>query len=134
MKAQETSVNPFMTQIFHRISFNTWHNYMLKSEKRKKMREPRFGAAGLLPARAAGDVGLDDTQMEKVIVQREPELVEYTSEEEEHLSGSKHGRSGAMGGGSGTESFGDEADQLLKNVDKTPHMHRLKTRLLKSTA
>ena len=122
-------MNPFMTQIFHRISFNTWHNFMLKSVKRKKMREPRFGAAEV-----EDDVGLDETIMEKVIVQREPEHVEYTSEEEEHLSGSKHGRSGAMGGGSGTESFGDDADQLLKNVDKTPHMHRLKTRLLKSTA
>ena len=35
-----------MTQIFHRISFNTWHNYMLKIEKKKLIREKRL-AAGL---------------------------------------------------------------------------------------
>ena len=70
--------------------------------------------------------------MEKVLVQREPELVEYTSEEDE-VSLSKHGRSGAVGG-SGSDSFGEDGDQLLKNMDKTPAMHRLRTRLLKSTA
>ena len=60
MKAQETSVNPFMTQIFHRISFNTWHNYMLKNEKRKKIREQRQ-AAGLAAEEGALDTLLDET-------------------------------------------------------------------------
>ena len=71
--------------------------------------------------------------MEKVLVQRDSELVEYTSEEDEGLSLSKHGKSGALGG-SGTESLGDDGDQLLKNMDKTPAMHRAMTKLMKSTA
>ena len=60
MKAQETSVNPFMTQIFHRISFNTWHNFMLKNEKRKKIKEQRL-AAGLNTEDGAIDTLLDET-------------------------------------------------------------------------
>ena len=36
MKAQETSVNPFITQIFHRISFNTWYQYLLKTKADKR--------------------------------------------------------------------------------------------------
>ena len=48
MKAQETSVNPFMTQIFHRISFNTWHNYMMRLSRKKAIQEKRKSAG--LPA------------------------------------------------------------------------------------
>ena len=130
MKAQETSVNPFMTQVFHRISFYTWHNYMLKNEKRKRIREAR-AAAGVVDAEDGALDTLDETKMEEVTVQRDPETEEYTSEEDE-VSLSKQGRSGGAGG-SGTDSM-DEDDQMLRNMDKTPAMHRLKTRLLKSTA
>ena len=33
IKAQETSVNPLMTQIFLKISFNMWHHYTLRVQR-----------------------------------------------------------------------------------------------------
>jgi hypothetical protein len=129
MKAQETSVNPFMTQIFHRISFNTWHNYMLKCEKRKRIREQRVAAG--LPADDGKAEQLDETLVEKVVVTREPELVEYTSEEDDGQSFSKiHKSKQADGSNSDESAFGDP-DNTLKMLEKTPAIHRLKTKLMK---
>ena len=44
IKSSESSVNPFMRQIFYRISFNTWHSYMLKEEKKKLIRKQMVSA------------------------------------------------------------------------------------------
>jgi len=129
MKATETSVNPFMTQIFHRISFNTWHNYMKKSKKRARIREQRVAAG--LPADDGKEEKLDETITEKVTVTRDPILVEFTSDEEDGHSQSKFFKSKASN--SDESAFGDP-DDTLKKLEKTPQIHRLKTKLMKQSA
>ena len=38
LKSSDSSVNPFMRQIFYRLSFKTWHSHMIKEEKKKRIR------------------------------------------------------------------------------------------------
>ena len=76
--------------------------------------------------------GLDETEVEKVLVQRDPVLEEYTSEEDESHSLSKTGKSNHPFGVGGTEDSIDENGQ--HQVERTPALHRMKTKLLKNSS
>ena len=58
-----------------------------------------------------------------------PDVVEYTTEEDELLSISKPARTGA---GSISDSMGEDGEKIETLQDRTPAMHRRRTRVLKA--
>ena len=81
LRSKDSQVNPFMRQIFFRISFNTWHSHMLKEEKKKAIRrEKRDFGEEITEEELLKILPDEDESVEAILT---PDIQEYTTEEEE---------------------------------------------------
>ena len=69
----QSSVNPFLTLMFRRITFKAWRNLANNMKKREELGPEAYDRL---------ESNQLDSGLEKVLYEQPPEYVEYTSEEE----------------------------------------------------
>ena len=124
---QGSSVNPFLTQMFFRISFKAWHNLSMKKAYKEEMialHGPSYGEKVFKEDK--------DTNFEEVTIELDPEIVEYTTDEENDASVAD--RKSGQGLDKFDKSDLDPDDNKSKQMDKSPVDHRRRVKAQKMYA